>query len=82
MVAPLLFREPFVLCVLGFRLRSFDTVSEPDISCLKGLCGLMFCFLAGFCRLNTTGRWLFPCSVSGMTLKNETKIDQFRNPNS
>ena len=57
----LLFRKPFALC-LGFHLRSFDTMSEPDLSYYKGLCGLMFCFLSvfcfcfAFCRLNTTGR--------------------------
>ena len=59
----LLFNEPFALCV-GFRLRSFDTVSEPDLSYLKGLCGLLFCFLAALCRLNTTSRWSLPCGVS------------------
>ena len=59
----LLFREPFALCV-GFRLRSFDTVSEPDLSYLKGLCGLLFCFLADLCRLNITGRGSLPCGVS------------------
>ena len=47
----LLFREPFELCV-SFRLRSFDTMSEPDLLCLYGVCGLMFCFLADLCRLN------------------------------
>ena len=59
----LLFNELFALCV-GFRLRSFDTVSEPDLSYLKGLCGLLFCFLADLCRLNITGRWSLPCGVS------------------
>ena len=59
----LLFNEPFALCV-GFRLRSFDTVSEPDLSYLKGLCGLLFCFLADLCRLNITGRGSLPCGVS------------------
>ena len=39
-------------------------MSKPDISHPKGLCGLVFCFLAGFCRLNTTGRCSVPCSVS------------------
>ena len=44
-------------------MRSFDTMSEPDISYLKELCGLMLCSVAGFCRLNTTGRWSLPCGV-------------------
>ena len=64
----LLFREPFVLFFpSGFRLRSFDTMSEPDLSYLKELCGLMLCSVAGFCRLNTTGRWSLPCAVFALS---------------
>ena len=71
------FRESFVLCV-SLRLRSFDTMSEPDLSYLKGLCCLLFCFLAGFCRLNITGRWSLPCGVSISALSHGAILGETR----
>ena len=46
-----------LLCFVLVSACAVLTVSEPDLSYLKGLCSLMFCVLAVFCRLNTAGRW-------------------------
>ena len=51
------------------------TRPNPD---LKGLCCLLFCFLAGFCRLNITGRWSLPCGVSVSALSHGAILGETR----
>ena len=52
------FHEPFMICVLGFPLQFSHNV-WTHLSHLKGLCDLMFCFLAALCRLNTQAHGRF-----------------------
>ena len=79
-VAAICFCELFMknLCVLAVWLCSSYITSEPDFSYLKGLCGLMFCFLAVFCKLNTPGRWSLPCGVRIFILSHGAILGEIR----